>query len=129
MTMRIFALVTVVLQVAAVQGIAAEYHVASGDEISALSDKLKAGDTVLLKSAEWKDMVVVCRATGTQANPITFRAESPGKTVLTGESAVSIDGEHVIVSGLHVKEGKLKGDGIKLAGRNNQLTDCAVTGG
>jgi len=48
---------------------------------------------------------------------------------LTGESSVSIDGENLVVSGLHLKDAQLKGDGIKLAGSHNRLTDTAVTGG
>src|SRR4051812_102257 len=118
-----------VLQLACSHGFSAEYHAASAEEIRALNEKLKPGDVLLLKSGAWKDQVLSIQGSGTPEKPITFRAESPGKTVLTGESSVSIDGKNLVVSGLHLKDAQLKGDGIKLAGSHNRLTDTAVTGG
>ena len=127
--LRCFAFVPLVLQVACIRGFSAEYHVASAGEITALNEKLKPGDVVLLKSGAWKNQVLSIHGSGTPEKPITFRAESPGKTELIGESSVSIDGENLVVSGLHLKDAQLKGDGIELAGSNNRLTDTAVTGG
>src|SRR3954470_11642177 len=96
--------VPLVLQLACSHGFSAEYHAASAGEITALNEKLKPGDVVLLKNGAWKDQVLSIHGSGTPEKPITFRAESPGKTELTGESLVSIDGENLVVSGLHLKD-------------------------
>src|SRR4051812_14249227 len=127
--MKIYGMIALLLQGSVFSASAAEYQAASAAEIQALNSKLKPGDIVILKSGLWKDQVLSIHGSGTMQEPIRFRAESPGKTELSGESSISIDGENLVVTGLHLKDGKLKGDGIKLAGSHNRLTDTAVTGG
>jgi poly(beta-D-mannuronate) lyase len=74
----------------------------------------------------WDDQAIAFRGKGAEGKPITLRAQTPGKVVLSGESSVTVDGEHLIVSGLLLKGGKAASAGVRLAGRNCRLTDTAV---
>jgi poly(beta-D-mannuronate) lyase len=109
--------------------LAAEYHVASAEAIGRLAGSLQPGDVIVMADGTWKDQAIVFGGRGTAERPITLRAETPGKVILTGRSTVAIDGEHLVVSGLSLKDGTSTGDGVKLAGRNCRLTDTSIVGG
>jgi poly(beta-D-mannuronate) lyase len=102
---------------------AAEYRVSSAEAIGRLAGSLQPGDVIILADGTWKDQAIVFGGRGTAERPVTLRAETPGKVVLTGRSTVAIDGEHLIVSGLSLRDGTATGDGVKLAGRHCRLTD------
>jgi poly(beta-D-mannuronate) lyase len=109
--------------------VAADIRVSTAAEITRAAGEARPGDVLVMSDGEWRDQVIYFGAKGTAEKPITLRAQTPGKVVLTGKSSVTIDGEHLIVSGLFLKDGQLTGDGVKLAGRNNRLTESAVVGG
>ena len=58
------------------------------------------GDAIVLKGATQKDFSLTVKGKGTAEQPITFRAEVPGKTRLTGASRINISGEHILVEGI-----------------------------
>jgi poly(beta-D-mannuronate) lyase len=89
---------------------AKEYQIASADELNALS--LVAGDVVIMTNGTWTDQNLTFKGTGTQDQPITLRAETPGDVVLTGESRLSLSGEYLIVEGLAFIDGALEGDDV-----------------
>ncbi|HET6409512.1 MAG TPA: polysaccharide lyase 6 family protein, partial [Chthoniobacteraceae bacterium] len=106
-----------------------EYRAASAAEIERLSELLKPGDVVIMRNAVWTDQQIVLGGKGTSEAPITIRAETPGQVVLGGNSSMTIAGEHLVVSGLWLKDGTGTRDGIALTGSHCRLTQCAVTGG
>jgi poly(beta-D-mannuronate) lyase len=108
---------------------AAEHRVSNAAEIARAAGEARPGDVLVMSDGEWRDQVVVFRAKGTAAKPITLRAQMPGQVTLTGKSSVTIEGEHLVLSGLFFQNGSATGDGVKLAGRNNRLTQSAVIGG
>ena len=108
---------------------AAEHRVASAADIVRVSAAARPGDVLVMADGEWKDQPILFKAKGAAQSPITLRAQTAGKVVLTGKSSVTIDGEHLVVSGLFLRDGQATNDGVKLAGRNNRLTDSAVVGG
>ncbi len=67
------------------------------------------GTTVCLEAREWPDLTLVARATGTAEAPILIAAERPGETFLTGDIAVQLGGQHVIVTGLVLRQGRSAG--------------------
>jgi poly(beta-D-mannuronate) lyase len=77
----------------------------------------------------WTNQAVVLKAKGTVEKPVTLRAQTSGKVILTGKSSVTVDGEFIIVRGLLIQGGTAPGDGISLAGRRNRLTETAMVGG
>src|ERR1041385_3298610 len=106
---------------------AAEFSVSSASEISRLTPNLKPGDALVLKDGIWKDQAIVLEARGTGQNPVTLRAETVGKVILTGKSSLKITGEFVVVSGLNVTNGHSATDGILVTGNHCRLTECSVT--
>lgn len=108
---------------------AAEHRVSSAAEIAELREKMDPGDTLVMANGDWTDQPIVFQSRGTAEKPITLRAQTPGKVVLTGNSSVTIDGEHLVVSGLFLNDAQSTGDGVKLAGANCRLTETAVIGG
>jgi poly(beta-D-mannuronate) lyase len=111
------------------RGMASEYRVSSAEAIGRLAGALQPGDVIVMADGTWNDQAIVFGGRGTDERPITLRAETPGKVILTGRSALAIDGEHLVVSGLSLKEGTATADGVKLAGRHCRLTDTAVVRG
>ena len=95
--------------------------------------EVQPGDSLVLREGVWTNAGFKFEASGTAEKPITLRAQTPGKTVLTGLSWVKIGGDHLIVSGLLVKDGAYPG-GSAIAFRLNadkparycRVTDCAV---
>jgi poly(beta-D-mannuronate) lyase len=108
---------------------AAEHKVSSVSDSTNAAARAQPGDVLVMKDGILTDQPVVFRARGTADKPITLRAATAGKVILTGKSSLTIDGEHLVVSGLLLRDGQLTGDGVKLAGHHNRLTECAVTGG
>jgi len=108
---------------------AAEHRVTSAADITRVSAQAKPGDVLVMSDGEWKDQAIDFNARGTAEKPLILRAQGPGKVILSGRSSVTIDGEHLVVSGLLLQHGTATGDGVKVAGRHNQLTESAVVGG
>ena len=92
------------------------------------------GDVIVLKSGEWKDVDLRLDGEGIEANPITIRAEEPGKTIFTGASRIRLGGKHLVVSGIWMKN--VSGADAywfefridsKLRAYHCRITDCAFT--
>jgi poly(beta-D-mannuronate) lyase len=63
------------------------------------------GDSVVLANGVWRDFEIVFTGEGTAAKPITLRAQTAGKVVISGKSNLRIGGRHLVVSGLTFKDG------------------------
>ena len=126
MTARVSLLPFVPLVLCAFAARAAEHH---AEEIARLAAAAKPGDLIAVADGEWHDQALKIRANGTAERPITVRATTLGKIVLSGESSLEIDGEHVIVSGLVFQDGTGEGAAISIKGQHCQVTECAVLGG
>jgi hypothetical protein len=63
------------------------------------------GDSVVLANGVWRDFEMVFTGEGTAARPITLRAQTAGKVVISGKSNLRIAGRHLVVSGLTFKDG------------------------
>lgn len=96
--------------------------------------QLKPGDTVVLSDGTWRDADLVFRGEGTAGAPITLRAETPGKVVLTGASRLRLTGAHLVVDGLLFQDCMLqKGqavvafrDGDERVATHSRLTNSAI---
>jgi len=87
------------------------------------------GDTIVLANGIWKDTEIVLRAKGTADAPITLRAQTPGKVVLTGGSSLRFVGEHLVVDGLLFRDGAVpKGHVVAFRGDSDEeASDCRLT--
>lgn len=66
------------------------------EELHTTIKNAQPGDEIILSNGTWKDTQIKFHATGTEDQPITLRAETPGKVTLEGESVLKISGEHLI---------------------------------
>ncbi|MGV3659793.1 MAG: polysaccharide lyase 6 family protein [Prosthecobacter sp.] len=91
-----------------------------------------AGDMLVLKNGTWADARLKLNAKGTAERPVTVKAETAGKVVLTGDSRISLAGEHIVVDGLWFQNPtgeeaiELRIDSDELA-NDCRITNCAVT--
>jgi poly(beta-D-mannuronate) lyase len=127
--MKLFTVVISLLGVCRMAASAAEHRVLSAADITKLADGLKPGDTLVMTDGAWRDQIIGLTMRGAAGQPITLKAQTPGKVILTGNSSLAIEGENLVVSGLSFEHAQSTGDGVKLAGRNNRLTQTAVIGG
>jgi poly(beta-D-mannuronate) lyase len=88
-----------------VHAYAADRLVASPAAFDAAVRASVAGDSVVLADGVWRDFEIVFTGEGTAAKPITLRAQTAGKVVISGKSNLRIGGRHLIVSGLTFKDG------------------------
>jgi len=112
----------------------AEYLAANPVEFARLQKTAKPGDVLVLKNGEWADAALLFTASGAAENPVTLRAETPGKVVFTGKSRLRIGGQHQVVEGLWFKDaGDRKDDVIEFRASSSKLamncrvTACAIT--
>jgi poly(beta-D-mannuronate) lyase len=111
---------------------AAELLVTDVTTFDAAVAKAQPGDEIVLQDGEWKDARLKLRASGTVDVPVTIRAQTPGKVVLTGDSRLSIGAHFVLVRGLHFQNPtgeesiELRIDSDEVAS-DCRVTDCAVT--
>ena len=81
------------------------YLVSSQQEYKLAAAALKSGDTIILADGVWQDFEILLNANGTEQNPIYLVAQTPGKVILSGQSNLSLQGSHLLVSGLTFKNG------------------------
>ncbi|MBU2978134.1 polysaccharide lyase 6 family protein [Alteromonas sp. C1M14] len=75
------------------------------DQFNAAVKQAKAGDTIVMANGEWHDVELVLTGSGTEENPITLKAQTPGKVKITGVSNLSFSGEYLVVDGLFFTDG------------------------
>jgi poly(beta-D-mannuronate) lyase len=80
--------------------LAAEHRVTTPAEIAAAAETAAPGDVLVMSDGSWTDVKIVFEAKGTAEKPITLRAETPGKVVITGQSVLRLAGEYLVVEGL-----------------------------
>src|SRR5437868_1383956 len=85
-------------------------------ELRAANKKAVPGDIIVLQNGEWKDAGIKLDCDGTKDRPITFKAETAGKVLITGESFLKLGGNYIVVDGLYFING--------YAGKDAVITFC-----
>ncbi|WP_342806434.1 chondroitinase-B domain-containing protein [Alteromonas sp. M12] len=96
---------------------------------------LQPGDTLILADKEWKDFEILLKGKGTAEKPITLKAQTKGKVILTGLSNLRLSGEYLVVEGLVFKDGysptgeviSFREDANTLA-YNSRVTEVVIDG-
>lgn len=88
-----------------VHAYAAERLVRTPEAFTAAVRASAPGDSVVLADGVWRDFEMVFTGQGAPARPITLRAQTPGKVVISGKSNLRLAGRHLVVSGLTFKDG------------------------
>ena len=84
---------------------------ATPDEANAALAAAKPGDVIVLKNGDWTDPRLVFRAQGTAEQPVTLRAETPGRVAFVGLPHLLVDGAHLVIEGLRFERCRLPGRG------------------
>lgn len=114
--------------------LAAEHPVRDPASFAAAVAAAQPGDTIVLAKGTWRDAELVFTGQGTQDQPITLCAESPGDVILSGRSRLAIAGEHLVVRGLWFRQGEAIDDVIRFRRDSKQLAahcrleGCAIDG-
>ena len=108
---------------------AAERPVADTRALKQAIEDAKPGDVIVMKDGTWPDADIRFYGTGTESEPITLRAQTPGKTIFTGGSRLRVGGSYLVVDGLLFKDGGVTGGHvIAFRGENDKGADhCRVT--
>lgn len=98
-------------------------------ELNAANKKAVPGDIIILQNGEWKNVTIKLDCNGTKEKPITFKSQTAGNVLITGNSKLKIGGSYIIIDGLYFTNG-YAGDDAVIAYRidNKQLANnCRVT--
>lgn len=125
---------TIVIFIGFQQVVAQEKVMVSNQaELTTAISSARSGTTIVLANGIWKDIQIRFYGIGTKESPITLRAETSGKVYLTGQSDLKLAGEHLIVDGLHFKDGASPSRAIIQYFINNdslanhcQVTNCVI---
>ncbi|MBC8767012.1 DUF4957 domain-containing protein [Arenibacter sp. BSSL-BM3] len=75
------------------------------EELEVAIKNAEAGDNIVLANGIWKDVRIKFIGEGTEDQPITIKAETPGKVVIEGVSDLKFGGKYLVVDGLHFRNG------------------------
>ena len=76
-----------------------EILVSNTTEYKAAIKNATAGSTIILKNGVWTDVSLDAYGNGTEAQPITVKAEKAGEVILAGNSSIKIYGTYINVEG------------------------------
>ncbi|GAA3608748.1 chondroitinase-B domain-containing protein [Flavivirga amylovorans] len=102
-------------------------------ELEASINNAKPGNVIFLKNGIWKNVQIKFKAEGVENNPITIKAETPGKVFIEGVSNVKFGGKYLIIDGLHFRNGYSPSDAViefkidkKTIGNHCTVTNCVI---
>ena len=96
-------------------------------ELSAAISKANAGDVLMLKNGEWKNLTINFNSNASSGFPITLRAETPGKVILSGNSTLTFSKPFLIADGLFFKKGQINsGSVVNFNSDYCRLTNSAI---
>jgi poly(beta-D-mannuronate) lyase len=113
-----------------------EFIVSDLTEFNAALAKVQAGDVIVWKDGNYKDIKIVFnqKVNGTAEKPIILKAQTAGKVAFSGSSKMSIGGEYLQVEGFlfegnctletkeHVIDFKVK----SVEAQHCRVTNCAI---
>ena len=74
-------------------------------ELESAFQSAQPGAEIIMANGVWKDAQIEFSAHGTEAQPITLRAETAGLVSLEGQSSLKLGGSYLVVDGLYFKNG------------------------
>lgn len=85
--------------------------IASAQLVSNVTELNKAvktalpGAVITMSNGEWNNIEILFETNGTASKPITLKAQTKGKVIISGESNLRIAGKYLNVEGLVFKNG------------------------
>ena len=103
------------------------------EELSAANKTAAPGDIIVLQNGEWKNVTIKLSCNGTKEKPITFKAQTAGKVLITGNSRLKIGGNYIVVDGLYFTNGYAGPDDVisfridsKQLANNSRVTNTVI---
>ncbi len=88
----------------------------------------KPGDTIFMEDGVWVDADIRFEGEGEWGRPITLRATTPGKVILSGNSRVRMAGKFLVADGLYFRDGFYLGDVVSFRTSTTRLASyCRLT--
>lgn len=99
------------------------------EELAEANKSVKPGDLVILKNGEWNNLTLSLNCTGTKEKPVTFKAETAGKVIISGCSKLKLGGSYLILDGLYFTNGYAGKDPVISfrVNKNELANNCRVT--
>lgn len=82
-----------------------EIMVSNQSELNAAFSSAKPGQVIVMKDGDWKNVKIDFNANANSSAPITLKAQTPGKVIISGVSTLTFSKPFLIVDGLFFKEG------------------------
>ena len=103
-----FSVLAIAMLLATSGSLLGQTFVSNADDIADAMETAQPGDTLIMRNGVWNNQEIDFVGLGAANNPITLRPETPGGVVLTGVSQLRISGDHLVVDGLHFKDGTIE---------------------
>lgn len=107
--------------------------VSNVDELQNAISSVEPGDNIILANGTYKDVEIKLIGEGTESNPITLKAETPGKVFIEGTSSLEISGNYIQVSGLFFRNGFSPKTNViafrtspKEVANHSKVTNCVI---
>ncbi len=99
------------------------------EELKNAISNASAGDEIIMANGVWKDIQIRFTGQGTESQPISLRAETPGQVFIEGQSDLKFGGSYLIASGLYFRNGSTPSNTvIEFKIKKDQLaTHCRLT--
>lgn len=131
-TLRFY--ITLFICFAGLNSFAKDIEVSTTEELLKAVKTAQPGDVIILADQQWNDVKIQLLNSGKAGSPITLRAKTPGKVILSGNSSLVIGADYIIVDGLWFKDGTTTDKPVITFRKNaetpahySQVTNCAVT--
>ncbi len=107
--------------------------VTNADELNNAISNAQPGTVIEMANGEWNDISIRFTGKGTENQPITLRAETPGEVLIQGESDLKLGGEYLVVEGLFFLNGASPSGSViefaiddDLVANNCRVTNCVI---
>ncbi|MBC3844799.1 DUF4957 domain-containing protein [Winogradskyella echinorum] len=103
------------------------------EELNTAINNAKPGDQIVLANGTYKDAEIKFTGEGKDGEPITLKAETPGKVFIEGESSLEISGNYLEVNGLFFRNGHSPKANViafrtneKDVANHSKVTNCVI---
>lgn len=102
-------------------------------ELNKANNNAKPGDIIILQNGVWNDVTIKLNCNGTETQPITFKAQTAGKVLISGNSQLKFGGNYITVDGIYFVNGYAGKKAVvdfrinnKQLGNNCRLTNSVI---
>jgi poly(beta-D-mannuronate) lyase len=98
-------------------------------ELNKANTEAMPGDIIILQDGPWNNITITLNCNGSSTRPIYFKAATPGKVLITGNSKLLLGGSFIVVDGFCFENGYSGKDAvIKFCIDKKQIAhNCRVT--